>query len=401
MTETVKEMDRRISDGYFFSTREESELIREVGEMEDRSRWIMNVRTSDLALSAIDGPIHAAEALARFGLPADEALDTAAAGSRLVLHDSSGPGTDHYLVRGSAVPSICREAKLEGSALGKMDRATFARVMNEALKVASGRTLMLERFGKISALLSEQYEIMPVSELLRISREALTDRFGEIEFMGGTNEHEYTSAVWELPEAQNDLLCRYQEALRKHAVSRCVPADFMPAVKFGSSDTGGSSAFLIPVFKLRSGTYFRLSRGVEVRHRRSSRGIGRFRREAGELYARFGDCIEKVEKLAKTEVWNPANAVVSICNRFGICKKYGARALELVERFSAGSPCLSAHDVYLCICEVVGCAERAGAARSYLLNLEETVARIVSCDWSEHDVPGTVAWKSAALPKGC
>ncbi len=400
MTETVNEMDRRISDAYFFSTGEESELIREVAEMEERSRWIMNVRTSDLNLTAIDGPIYAAEAVSRYGLPAGETFETAAEGSRLILHDCSRPGAGHYLIRGTAIPTLCREAKLDGTALGKMDRAAFARVMNEALNVAAGKTLMLERCGKIAALLSEQYEIMPVSDLIRITREVLADRFGELAFQGGTNEHVFTSAVWELPEAQNDLLCRYQETLRRYAVSRCVPANFMPAVRFGSSDTGESSAFLIPLFKLSSGTYFRLSKGVEVRHRKSSQGIGRFRKEAGELFARFEDSIRRVEKLAKTEVWNPANAVVSICNRFGICKKYGARALELVERFAAGTPCLSAHDVYLCICEVVGYAQKAGAARSYLLNLEEAVARIVNCDWSEHDVPGTVAWKTASPARG-
>ena len=397
MTENgINEKNRRMSDGYYFSTRDESELLTEVMRMELHSRWIKDVKTSDLALSAIPGPIYATEAVSKYGLPTEETFETAAEGSMLILHDNNELGASHYLIRGIAIPSVCREAKLEGSSLGKMDRITFADVINKAFNVTTGKTLLLVRFGKIAALLSEQYQIMPISDLLRISKEELRGRFGELRFKYGTNEHAFTSAVWELPDAQNDLLSKYQETLRKYAVSRCVPANFMPAVKFCSSDTGGSSACLIPFFKLNSGTYFRLGKGVEVNHKKSSHGISRFQKEAETIYAKFEDSLKTVEKLAKIEVWNPTNTVISICNKYGISKKYGAKALELVERYAIGSPCLSAHDVYLCICEVVGYAQKSGARNSFLLNLEENVAKIVNCDWSEHDVPGTVAWKTTA-----
>ena len=395
MTERINEMDTHYSDSYFFSTDKQSELLREVEQMEANSRWIKDVTTNEIRLTAIDGPIYASEAISKYGLPAGETLDTASFGSKLVLHDYTNPFAEqHYLVRQIAVPSICREAKLEGSALGKMDRGTFATVINHALKVASGHTLMLERYGQIAALLSEQYEIMPISELLDISIEALQARFGELDFKSGTNEHEFTTATWELPDAQNDILTKYQNVLSNNAVSRCMPENFMPAVKFCSSDSGGSSAMLIPVFRLHSGTYYPLVKGVEIKHKKSSHGISKFRAEANEIYAKFEDSLKKVEKLAKIEVWHPQNAVISICNKYNIPKKYGTYALELVEKFAVGLPCLSAHDIYLCICEIVGYAQKHGVSSSYLFNLEENVARVVNCDWSEHDVSGTVAWKT-------
>ena len=142
---------------------------------------------------------------------------------------------------------------------------------------------------------------MPISELLDISIEALQARFGELDFKSGTNEHEFTTATWELPDAQNDILTKYQNVLSNNAVSRCMPENFMPAVKFCSSDSGGSSAMLIPVFRLHSGTYYPLVKGVEIKHKKSSHGISKFRAEANEIYAKFEDSLKKVEKLASSE----------------------------------------------------------------------------------------------------
>ena len=400
MTERANERDPRISDGYHFFTNSEPELFREVQEMERNSRWIENIETANLSLSPIDGPIFAMQAVARYGLSAEDTFDTASEGSRLIIHDINEFGSNHYLLREFAIPSVCREAKLEGSALKKWDKETFANVMNMAFKVASGKTLMLERYGRIASLFSSQYEIMPISELLEISKEVLEERFGEIRFKEGTNEHVYTTATWELTGAQNELMAKYEEVLRQAKTTRVFATNFMPAVQFSSSDTSGSSAFLKPVFLMKNGTPFHLGRGVEVNHKKSSHGISRFRKEAMGIYAKFEDNFKQLEKLAQVEVEHPANAIISVCNKLNIGKKHGTYAYELAERYSVGLPSLSAHDVYLCLCEALGNAKRNGATQNTLIDLEEKIAKAAFCDWKDHDVSGTVAWKSTSAKNG-
>ena len=52
MTERINEMDTHYSDSYFFSTDKQSELLREVEQMEANSRWIKDVTTNEIQLSA-------------------------------------------------------------------------------------------------------------------------------------------------------------------------------------------------------------------------------------------------------------------------------------------------------------------------------------------------------------
>ena len=53
---------------------------------------------------------------------------------------------------------------------------------------------------------------------------------------------------------------------------------------------------------------------------------------------------------------------------------------------------MTAHDLYLCMTEVIAEAENCNASETVLRNLEEAIARIPRMDWAEHDVGGIVSW---------
>ena len=106
---------------------------------------------------------------------------------------------------------------------------------------------------------------MPISKLVDITERALNDKFGNLKFVSAENNYTYTSALWELPEAQDDLLEAYDKCVQKHT-KRLHGKNFMPAIRFISSDVGKYAATAIPLFKM-NGTYFRINSGIKVAHK--------------------------------------------------------------------------------------------------------------------------------------
>jgi hypothetical protein len=188
---------------------EEEGLLSEVQEMEDNSVWIADIRSAGMELEAMDGPLFAKDASERYHLNYELALDTADSGTKLIL-DTGGR---YELLRETARPSLCETAKLFGSALGRMSPYLFAETINNGLTVAKGSTLMLMRYGKASALHSNAdggYQVMPISELLQITVDMIQRRFGTGDFIQGYNSHGFTTAIWELPDAQQKILEIYK-----------------------------------------------------------------------------------------------------------------------------------------------------------------------------------------------
>ena len=65
----------------------------------------------------------------------------------------------------------------------------------------------------------------------------------------------------------------------------------------------------------------------------------------------------------------------------------------MVENYTgAGEYSISAHDLFLCMSQVVSAARQADASAGTIDLLEDAVAKIVHCDWQAHDVGGVVSW---------
>ena len=122
-----------------------------------------------------------------------------------------------------------------------------------------------------------------------------------------------------------------------------------------------------------------------------------FEKEAAGLYAKFGDSMKDLKRMAETAIYNPQNCVVGIFNWINrsqtvISRKYADAIREEVEIMTVNSPVLSMHDIYLSMTECVGLAKQAGASASTLVNIEEAIAKVMSLDWKSFDVGGVVAW---------
>lgn len=391
-------MDKRF-DSYFaeFSkgSEREHDLLLEVREMEANSEWIHDVPSACFSLTDVDTPIFAAEMAENYHLNPELTKETAETGSKLIL-TGYGPAE---LVRQSAIPTIMETAKMYGSAFSKIPPAHFAKCLNYGFSVAKGKSLVLKRRGKVSAVHSDGlggYAIMPISELLDSTISMAKNKFGEVEFLGGYSSNEETSASWILPEAKDELNAMYQQALGG-SLSRYA-VNFMPGLRFCSSDTAISAATLVPVFYMGDNRYIRVVEGIRVKHSKRQRnskgasGIDLYNEQVGDVYAKFLDFAEAIGRLAAISINHPENCVISLCKKYVIPKKYGEVARQEAVNFSQGCS-LTAHDIYLAMTNIVSEAIESGASNFVVSTMDETLAKIANIrDWKNYDVGGTVAW---------
>lgn len=387
-------IERRRSDDYEYAAGSYDELMHEVMAMEENSTWIPGVITNKITVHDTPLPLAVPEMAEQLGMPEDILGETA---DNTGTHVFVNYGGKNYCVRRCGMTSLYDAAKLNGSALGRMEPWRLADTLNNGLAVARGSTLMLERYGKAAAFHSDSaggYMIMPISELLQITDETLRNRFGNTIFISGYNSHEYTSCMWYLTGAKQRIMDQYVTVVARNGGSHH-KLDFTPAIRFSASDTAASSAMLVPYFMLSKRVGFRLCDGVAVRHERKTRGqegIEAFREKANEVWAKMDETTEALEALCKHQIYNWENCIISICKKLGISKKYGEYARADAERYAQNEPCVSANDIYLSMVQMLDYAVQLNASSTTMTLLEEAIAKIVRIDWDEHDVGGTVAW---------
>ena len=225
---------------------------------------------------------------------------------------------------------------------------------------------------------------------MKATKLELESKFGEIDFKEGNNSIMFTDALWELPEAQSELLDKYDKEVETHRQSLYSHA-YMPAVRFITSDIGKCSATLIPMFRISNKVYFRLNDGIKVEHKKGMGGIATYKTEISRIFAKFNDITKVMAEMAKCEIANPLNALVLMSKKVGLPKRFLGEAYEDIEMFTNGGSCYM-DDLFLAIASCTGTATRSGASHWRVLELEEAVSKIMSLKWSEYDIPGVVAW---------
>ena len=374
-----------------------------INTLESESQWFHDIVSKEIRVKAVTPMECLTE---HMHIPCSIKLDTAQKGaSELMITDGAvifdpqyGSQPNYQCLRASAVTSLCETAKINGAALGRLQKPRLEEVINTCLDVARGKSLVLMRRGKVSAILSESvYEIMPQSELLAITVDKLREKFGEIHFHDGYVSNEYTNAMFLLEEAQDEILDAYKK-ITINTVGNYRGINFMPCVRFSTSDVGACAATLTPYFRMPSGAVFRVSDDIKVDHKHAGGdptkripAVTRFKDAIDtDLLPMFVNAQEKIEKMVQCTITHPINALVGMCKKAGLPKKYISRAQEELQHYGRGRPC-SMHDIYLTIAEISGYAMNDGIIGKKLEDITESIYKILAYDWAEFDVTKCVA----------
>lgn len=367
---------------------EEENFLDFLWGMVNRSRWD-RIKTKDIRVMAMPESGRVADLVkaqyAKEGLD-EEIVEDTARSTGLVLKVKK----HYYPVRDCAIRSILDRAGISGTALKRVDRNAYARILNECLKVASGNALLRVSEGKVSAVLggdNHDYAVLDMEQIFRMTTEYLHDHFKGCRYLGGFYEHDMVSCLWELT-GESSLLDAYRRELLLHGRR---PEEMIPVVRVTTSDTGRSGANIYPMLLHGSGKEsIALGNALRLEHKAGAT-IGQYAEQLKMLYGKYQVAVEGLTKLLDTPIEHPVNCMQAVMKKLGIPKKWGMEALELFEAQYGDDPC-TAHDIYYGISEVLYMLECEGEEGSRITAMEETIARAFSLSWQEYDLPGSFVW---------
>ena len=205
-------IDRR-SDSYLLEFSNQESFLGEVRDMDSNSTWLQGISSRSLVVEAVEGPLLAREYAELHGLDYVTAEDTGKH-QQLALSFMDPHGKTNYgFLRETAYEGLAYTAAGTGGAsLPLLEPFELEQDINfrlHAMNVKDKKLLLLDRYGKISAIHSgadSGYAVMPITELLECSMDMLKRRFGTPVFHYGMNSHDVTTAIWTLPEKQEELL---------------------------------------------------------------------------------------------------------------------------------------------------------------------------------------------------
>lgn len=297
-----------------------------------------------------------------------------------------------YPVRNCAIQTILSRARVNGYGLRDLKTETYARVVNDCLKVAKGDALIKIADGKVSAVHGgdeHDYSILDMREIFATASEYLQVHFKGSEYMEGSGiyDHSLVSATWILGGSQ-ELLDTYRNALKINGIEDRIEA---PALRLTTSDVAASGANLYPMLICESASHtLSLGSPIKLAHDKGAT-LTDFRNNLNLICTRYQDAVANLTRLMEIEIRNPLNCLRLMMRKIGIKKKYINQVVELYEAQNGTGSC-TAHDLYYAMNEASFFGAGDGLPGHSIIKLEEDITRALVMDWKEFDVGGAIKW---------
>lgn len=299
-------------------------------------------------------------------------------------------GETYYPVGSTTIKTLENRARISGNALQDLERTKFARVINDCLQVTKGQALVRIHEGKVRAVHGgdkSDYAVLPMPELFEVAALFMRETYDNVQFLKGHFSHLITTAFWEIKDGE--LLNCYRELLLQYGQPE--PSELSAIIRVDSSDVAASGANVF--CSLLVGPEKRpliLGNALKLEHSGAA-AIESFAGNVAQIFARHKESVEGLGKLFRVYVDYPANVMAGLMNRVGIGKQLTAQTVEQFKASHMGGGC-SGYEVYCGICECIFLAQSRGMSVKGLLDLEETVSRILTYRMYDYDIPGTVSY---------
>ena len=186
---------RVYADGFERSFAEVKDLLEFLAERGRNSKWIRKP-TKNLRLSPLEKEVKNMDTT---DVTMESILEDTEQHTQLALKVNG----EVYPVRDCAIRTILSRAGVSGDALRKLDKATYAKVVNYCLRVAKGDALIKIADGKVSAVHGgdkHDYCILDMKAMFETTCEYLNLKFKGSVYMEGSGiyDHSIVSAMWKL-----------------------------------------------------------------------------------------------------------------------------------------------------------------------------------------------------------
>ena len=195
---------------------------------------------------------------------------------------------DFYPVRDCAIHTILKRAGINGTGLKKLEKATYAKVVNYCLQVAKGDALIKVADGKVSAVHGgddHDYCVLDMQTIFNMTSDYLKAHFKGSTYLEGSGsfDHSIVSAIWTLGGNQ-ELLDTYHQALEDHGIE---DKSLAPALRLTTSDVAVSGVNLYPMMLSQtSNRVINLGSPIKLSHDRGA-ALQDFRKNLDKIFSRY------------------------------------------------------------------------------------------------------------------
>lgn len=280
--------------------------------------------------------------------------------------------------RGIAWPSLLARAKISGTSLSKLNPEDLSMVVNTCMKVNKDIGLAVMVGDKLSAVLSDGYRILSVTEIYRMANEEFS-KYGE--FLDGFVDDTGFGARWKL----------------KGEIGNAYGDNLTPVIELYTSNTGHSAVTLVP--KLVRGSRFEFICGssMSVEHKGKS-SLQDVKDLVSMAYALARKAVNQMDALKNIPVRHPVETFLNTAKKIGVPKKLAMMALtDFTDMIYGNENDVCAYDVYMGLVETVFYAQQAGKDKRFCDNLQEIVARALTISWTDSD-HNKIEWVVKSLP---
>lgn len=293
-----------------------------------------------------------------------------------------------YPTRYTAFTSICQRAGLSGTTITNVDSKPAVDalpVIEKAHWLTRGMSLhkthckVLLRDGKISAMLSAEYEILPAYEAVPLLEKELSKEHPDYKFISGALSHEYLVLNYVL----NDPVMEGSFKLLLENFGMNVNT-LSAGVQFTTSDIGNSMVQAAPYYVV-DGLKIRLGKPVGIRHDKG-RKMGDFQSELRKLGMLFKEAEDQIEKLGNTDIFNPELCFSNIIDAHKTLKFGSDEVLEEIKTdYPAGTSC-TAVDIFFYLNKIIEVRNSKKAMTpTQMINLSEEIAKFMYIDFKVYD----------------
>lgn len=288
--------------------------------------------------------------------------------------------------RYTAFSSICARAGLSGSTITNMNDKPLQSVLplvEKAQWLSRGMTLhksrckILFRDGKVSSMLSSDYEIIPANKVVPKFEKTVRKDHPDMSFVSGMLSHEYLYLDYMLNNTEQEAA--FIAMLNKYKVK---PTSVKAGVRFSTSDIGGSCVTAAPFYDI-DGVRTRLGKPLVLSHDRGHK-VEDFIKLLDGLAMVFKESEDRVEELGNTEIKHPRGCFMHILDKNPSLKADSEDiAANLDVLYPSGC---TAIDIYIMLNRIVDERnKRKPLSPTQLINLSEAIAKLMLIDYHEYD----------------
>lgn len=292
-----------------------------------------------------------------------------------------------YPTRYTAFSTICARAGISGTTICNSEQKPLldvlplyekAQWLTRGFSLHKGSCKILYRDGKVSSMLSKEYEILPANEIVPAFERIMTAEHPAFAFKSGSFSHEYLVLDYLLNDSVMEDSFRYE--LEKYNVH----IDTLTAgVRFSTSDIGNSKVTATPFYILNGETIMLCGGKVAVSHD-SGHTKDSFIDELDKLALLFTESEDRVEELGNMDIKHPSGCFRHIIEKNKILKSGSDDvASRLDDEFPAGC---TAIDIYLALNSIIDVRNsKKQLSPTQLIQLSESIAKLMFLNYSDYD----------------